>query len=225
MVKILEPKIFASTSDYDILLDQVEDDYANLPSLGELIKDVFGNEVRATFLGAGSYGDVYGLYPQGSVLKITTSPAEAYCVQQLFEIQESDPIEFSKYFPHIYQSGFITDNYHRKLSLSYDALFDEKSGDYLVLLPVFWYEREELTQLIGGGDDEDYLTKQEETLWLDRISEKISEVKDKFGINLLDANRLANWGLRKYTDDLIFQDLVCATEDVKYDDRDQWKRA
>lgn len=147
--------------------------------------------------GYGLYGEVWKL-KDGSVVKITGSTLETSCVEQLFNVQESNPSEYVKYFPKIYSYGNITqfliweDNHHVEVVPAVLGTPFER----VAFFPVFWYHRENIETMPYSSEN------------ALRVDEANKAIRSTFGIDLVDPH-FNNWGLRKETNEVIFRDLVC----------------
>lgn len=218
-------------------------DLQKYPTTESFIEKMFPGK-GYDFLGTGSFGDAF-LLDDGSVMKITASIAEAYCVQLLFQLQEKSPDVYSKYFPKIYGVGVVDDHYISVDDTDVDAIkrsddvalmimakeFAEggkDSREYLgddvqgYMFPVFWYIREDLDDIIdedgGEGGWEEFVILEYGVDIHQVVNDKIDEVKREFGIILLDAETIDNWGIRKKTGEIIFRDLVCTDSNYDFDD-------
>lgn len=144
----------------------------------EYIDKNIGTTMR--LLGSGVHGEAW-LLNDGSVVKVTSDTDEAACVPILFDIQESDPIEYIKYFPKIYSYGHIPNGVLRPFS--------------------FWYRREAVLDIFQNTRDYQVTLKM---LTLFR-----QQVVENFGIELDDIH-LGNFGVRENEpNNLIYRDLSC----------------
>jgi len=197
-------------------------------------------------LGKGTFGKIYQL-SDDSVVKITASPGEALCVQELFNLQENNWKKYEKYFPKIYSYGFInpeekvtfsdikdfiycisTQTYPYKIrnyfNLKY-SLAKDKFGEKDI---IGWKRREECSQ-------RNNLLLFLPIFWYQRepldnvlvsgkeIEEKRDAIKSMFNISLMDVHA-DNWGIRPSTGEIIFRYLVCSSPNFKVlSGSEQWK--
>jgi len=171
------------------------------PSTQSYLESLEGIGNTEDLLGRGIYGEVW-MMDDDTVIKITASPQESYCVQLLFDLQEKIPGWYREFFPAIYEYGFINE------PISFlDPIHHEVAQEAL-LLPVFWYKRENIPDFHAQ-------TGEEKELFKDNIINNIAQVQAR-GIFLVDSHQ-ENFGARSEDPyNPIFRDLVCYLDGEKF---------
>lgn len=173
----------------------------------EYISSVIGIDYSAfSYLGRGAYGEVY-LLPDNSVIKVTGSSLEAECVIKLFNEQESTNTTIHDSFPVIYEYGMIDNLYGFDTLYNVFTSYDKElhiittSKGFVYPFPIFWYRREDVTDVTKA-------------IAFDSALDKIYQTSKGINLRPLDMN-IRNIGVvnRNGEDIVVMRDLVCRKEE------------
>lgn len=176
----------------------------NFTTLDLIAQLGFGRVQPGDLLGFGGFGEAWRL-PDGRVIKFTTSPAEAHCVEFLAKHSIESP-----HLPRVDASGHLESGTAHWFVRDLDdsdlrAALDEKLARRVRWRgwgPLFWYVREELDDV--RPSDPWNITGITIDLWT------------RLGILPMDISRVSNWGKRPGTGELVLRDLACSTPEAHF---------